>query len=377
MEFKCKSMLSVALLAACGLFVASCSDDSESSNPESGEQKLAAINSDFVNKTVLPTYTGLMKGCEGLVIILDAMEDDDDVEAACEAWKETRQYWEWSEAFLFGAASSYGIDPHIDTWPFDEAAFNSYMEKYSPSTNEDDAAILTEAIATGQSLTGFHAVEYLLFRDGAPRAYSDMTADEIWFCQTAAQDLCLNSIRLVAAWGGDLTEAEAAVLAEAELEPEDNFGEEMINAGKAGSRWKTVLQGSKQIILGCQNILDEVAHAKIGAPYTGEDVNYIESPHAYNSIQDFYDNTLSCVHALYGGLSQEKAYTTNSIMAYAYANYPEEAEDVTDAINTALAKVSAMKKPFVLYYQDASAGEAIDALEDFNDALSDLLEVME
>ena len=378
MELKFKSILGVAMLSACALVVSSCGDDDNKTNPENSQNNnLAAINADFVNKTVLPTYDGLMKGNEKLCAALSDMDDDKDVEAACAAWKEARQYWEWSEAFLFGAASSYGIDPHTDTWPFDRSAFDNYMAKYDPVNNEGDAAMLEEAIATGQNLTGFHAVEYLLFREGQPRKFEDMTEKEIWFCQTAANDLYLNSVKLVAAWGGELSEQEAQDLEDAEMEPEDNFGEEMINAGKAGSRWSTELAATKQIISGCQNILDEVAHAKIGAPHTGEDVDYIESPHAYNSVQDFLDNTLSCVHALYGGLGVTSEYTANSVMAYAYANYPTQAAAVTEALNNAVVKVKAMKTPFVLYYSDPSAGEAIDALEAFGEALGNLYSAME
>lgn len=387
MELKFKSILGVAVLSACTFVISSCGSDDNKQNPEQQPQggdsgvtakvKLSDVNADFVNKTVIPTYVGLMKGNEELCAALSDINDDADVQAACAAWKEARQYWEWSEAFLFGAASSYGIDPHTDTWPFDKSAFDNYMAKFDPVNNEADAATLAEAIATGQNLTGFHAVEYLLFREGQPRKFSDMTPNEIWFCQTAARDLYLNSIKLVAAWGGELSANEAQDLADAEMEPDDNFGQEMINAGKAGSRWSTELAGTKQIIGGCQNILDEVAHAKIGAPYTGEDVDYIESPHAYNSIQDFLDNTLSCVYALYGGLGVDAKYTDKSVMAYAYENYPKEAAAMTAAMNNTVAKVKAMKKPFVLYYSDASAGEAIAALEAFDEALGELYAVME
>lgn len=388
MELHFKTILGAAMLAACTFTVSSCSDDSKSEdqngNNGSGNETvvendanwISSINSDFVTLTVQPTYTGLMQGNEILMAALEDIDSDADVEAACVAWKVARQFWEWSEAFLFGAASSYGIDPHTDTWPFDVTAFNNYLAKYDPVNKPEDAALLEEAIATGQNLTGFHAVEYLLFRNGQPRKFADMTEKEIWFCQTAANDLYLNSVKLVAAWGGKLTEQEQADLEEAEMEPADNFGQEFINAGKAGSRWKTGIAGIKQIIGGCQNILDEVAHAKIGAPYTGEDVNYIESPHAYNSIQDFYDNTLSCVYALYGGLGKT-AYTDNSVMAYAYKKFPTEAANLTAAINTALQTVNQMKRPFVLYYQDESAGKAIEALEAFDGALDKLYEVIE
>ena len=38
---------------------------------------------------------------------------DTDVKAACEAFKAAREYWEKSEAFLFGAATDFNIDLHM------------------------------------------------------------------------------------------------------------------------------------------------------------------------------------------------------------------------------------------------------------------------
>lgn len=41
------------------------------------------------------------------------------IDAACEAFKDTRREWERSEAFLYGSASDNELDPHIDSWPLD------------------------------------------------------------------------------------------------------------------------------------------------------------------------------------------------------------------------------------------------------------------
>ena len=148
MELKFKSILGVAVLSACTFVISSCGSDDNKQNPDqpqggdsgvTAKVKLSDVNADFVNKTVIPTYVGLMKGNEKLCTALADINDDADVQAACTAWKEARQYWEWSEAFLFGAASSYGIDPHTDTWPFDKSAFDNYMAKFDPVNNEADA----------------------------------------------------------------------------------------------------------------------------------------------------------------------------------------------------------------------------------------------
>lgn len=373
MKQKFRSIVALALVATT---IVACKDDNN--NDDAVNTALQTANEMFVNQTVIPTYKGLADECAKMQDAIEAFaadKNDANLAKVCELWKTSRQYWEWSEAFLFGAASGYGIDPHIDTWPFDVTVFNNLMSKYHPATNEDDAAVIDQNVATGQNLTGFHALEYVIFRNGQPRAAADLTADEVYYCQSVAADLFLSACRLEAAWAGteNVAANKAKVLEENELEPEDFFGEEFKTAGQAGSRWKTIELAAIQIIEGCQDIIDEVAHSKIGAPHTGEDVNYIESPNAQNSIQDFYDNVMSCKHALYGGLNVSGAVPAeNSLMAYLQNVAPNEANFAMSALENALAKIDNMKRPFVLNYTDASAGEAIAALEDLDEALDAL-----
>ena len=373
---KQKTLLVMAAMMAAMLSFTACSDDDDDNNNENEqaakETFLAVTNQEMVSKTILPIYTNLMNANEQLVDAIGEMETQADVNKACELWKKARQYWEQSESFLYGPATDFGIDPHTDTWPFDRAAFDNYIKRYPDLVEDEDAqTIVAEAIATGQSLTGFHAVEYLLFREGQPRQVADITDNEAWFCLIAAEDLYLASVKLVSAWGGQLNEEQEEMLEDAEFESR-NYGENFINAGKAGSTYSTITLASVQILEGCQDIIDEVAHSKIGHPYTGEDKNYIESPHAYNSIQDFYDNVLSCAFSINGGTDKSTSYTATSLMAYAMAHYPTEAATVKAAFEEALKKVNAMKRPFVLNYQDKSAGEAIEALEALDDAIDAL-----
>ena len=295
------------------------------------------------------------------------------VREACGNWKLARADWEWSEAFLFGPAADYALDPHTDTWPFDKVQFDKYMKKFHPATDEDDAKQIDDAIATGQNLTGFHAVEYLIFRDGEPRKIADMTADEVYFAKSAAKDLYLSALKLTAAWGGEVSTDEQAMLDEVEYEPYA-YGEDFINAGNAGSKYSTVGLATRQIIAGAQDIIGEVRDSKIGSPATGADVNYIESPYARNSIQDFYDNIMSCKHALYGGWTVTGTPTANSLIGICLntTELRALAQDVESKLDIALNKIQSMKKPFVLYYTDQSARDAMSALDDLDDALDAL-----
>ncbi len=370
MKMNWKNMLTVAMMATVAMSVTSCDDDDNDDELSAKEKTLQVVNSNFVENTLQPTYEGLVEATGKMIENIEAK----DYAAAATSWKEARKYWEWSEAFLFGAASTYGIDPHIDTWPFEAASFENYMSRYNPATNESDAALLEEAIATGRNLTGFHAVEYLLFRNGAVR--TNLTDDEAWFAQAAAEDLYLNACKLVSAWNGDLTKDQEALLEEAEFEA-DAFGDEFKDAGFAGSRWKTVTAATVEIIEGCQKIIDEVAHSKIGAPYTGEDETYIESPHAYNSITDFYDNIMSVKNSLYGLTPSDNnkgitAPAVGSLITYSLVSAPTQTAKVTAALEAALLAIDNMPKPFVQNYKDAKVGLAIEALEALNSTLNDL-----
>lgn len=376
-----KKIINYSLIALCAVAISATSCESSHEKSEALtilESKFKATNTDFVEKTVKPTYRALADNDKKLVEQLSALKTDADVEKACNLWKVARQDWEWSEAFLFGPAGDYGIDPHTDTWPFDRTQFDKYMAKFHPATDESDAAIIDDAIANGQNLTGFHAVEYLIFRDGNARKLADMTAGEIYFAKGAAQDLYLSSLKLVSAWGGEVSADEQKLLDEVEFESKD-YGADFKNAGNAGSSYSTIVLATRQIIAGANDIIGEVRDSKIGSPATGEDVNYIESPHARNSIQDFYDNIMSCKHTLYGALTVSGTEPlANSLIGVCLdvKEFEAAAENVKTNMEAALKAIANMKKPFVQNYTHQSAKDAMTALDGLEKSLNALDELI-
>ena len=381
------SMMFAAALTFTMSFTSCDPDDNDEHVGTFKESALKEVNSSYVDNTIVATYRNLADYNKQLVADINAMSDDAGVEKACKTWKLSRKWWEFSEAFLFGAAGDYAIDPHTDTWPFDKKQFESYMKLYKNlqlggegEENELATKNINDAITNGQNLTGFHAVEYLIFRNGQARHFADLTSNEIYFAKGAAQDLYLSSLKLVSAWGGKVSADEQALLDEVEFESAINYGNNFKNAGNAGSTYSTVVLASKEIIAGANDIIGEVRDSKIGAPATGEDINYIESPHAYNSIQDFYDNIMSCKHALYGGCTVDGTTpNAKSLIGICLNNSKTKAaaENVMTNLENALNKIANMKKPFVLNYTDQSAKdamEALDGLEESLNALDDLLD---
>ena len=128
-----------------------------------------------------------------------------------------------------------------------------------------------------------------------------------------------------------------------------------------------------------RDIVGEVAGSKIGLPWSGQDASYIESPYAYNSIIDFYDNIVGCKNALYGAVDAETPNEQSLIyfcLNAGNATLKTQAQNVQKELENALAKIDAMKRPFAHYYTDASVKAAIDALDTLDEALEDMEETL-
>ena len=307
---------------------------------------------------------------------------------ACEDWKVARANWENTEAFLFGAADVYSIDPHTDTWPVAANDLADVLRDEKAMSNLDNF------IKTANSgILGYHGLEYVLFREGQPRKIDQITDLEYNYICAVAKDLYNATATLEAAWDSKESNAERQRIAkeyvathlaidddgnqEGSLGAFQNFGKAFKNPGTGD--WETALDATLEIISGCQDIIGEVGDSKIGLPYTGQDPSYIESPYAYNSIIDFYDNIISCKNALYG--SMDATTPNEKSLIYFCKNagnstLANQASNVMTKLDNALTKIKAMKAPFALNYSDSSCKVAIDALGELDDALGEMAETL-
>ncbi len=374
------SKLMIAGIAA--LSLAACSDSDE---PKSGEgtltakeQTLSDAVADYVDHTVLPTYSSMADAAVELMDLCRTMQTKhaagtlttSDIEAAGKAWKQSRKSWELSEAFLFGPAANHNIDPHIDSWPLDKAAMDDLLK--------DIRAGKTWSLSNngGYGLIGFHAVEYVLFELSADENTSlvhstDYTPEELEYLCAVAEDLCQQCVCLEACWAGtdNISARKQEILEEAELDYGEEYGWEMKNSGKAGSRFKTFQEAAEEILQGCIDIADEVGNTKIGRPHIGsseEDKNYIESPYSLNSIEDFADNIRSIENAYTGSLAGDA-----SVSDYINSVNADLDSRVRAAITAAIAAIELIPEPFAKNATGQLAGKAVEACGD------DLVEVLE
>ena len=374
--------LAVALMAT--LTLASCEKENNNDVVDDDMQAQAIVEQ-FVEHTVSPTYTALAANTEALANQLAALKanpTDAGVQQACETFLAAREQWEKSEAFLFGAAGDFGIDPHIDSWPLDEDAFNTLMS--SPAMLEALDAENGDVVAgerLGNALLGFHGIEYILFRNGQPRSANDITADQWKYVVAVAGDLRNRCYQLEVGWLGDAAPA-AHIEKLDDLEMpytvaggDYSYGENLKNAGVAGSTYSSRQAALMAILQGCSDIADEVGSSKIYAAWHGEDVTYIESPYSYMSITDFRNNIVSIQNAYMGGVASQRN-ESRSLHSYMHQMDATLDAKVVAAIENALAKIDAMPAPFALHYSDAANGEAVEACAELSDALGEAIDAV-
>ena len=433
-------MVLAGIVVAAGL--TACNEDNNESVKKLVEEQNAAIESltkVYLDKVVYPTYSDLATAATTLYEQIAALNaklksgtavTDKEVSDICASYKEARKYWEQSEAFLYGAASDFNIDPHIDTWPLAIETLREILVNAEQIARLDDAdpskAIeYARTTLSEDGQLGFHGLEFIFFRDGKPRSstyfngngtetyenyfvgYDVKAQTEVIYAKAVAGDLRDKCYQLEEAWEG--AKAPAAHKARVEACKESfgddygvttktglSYGEDLLAASTpksslASSSWKKVMETI--FISGCSNICGEVADQKMGQAYRAstsstvtyhegedgedeaDDPNYIESPYSYNSFADFYDNIMSIQNSLYGNIEATAGgYDTHSVMAYLEKYNKSQADELQDKLTAAL---KALKKclesgtPFVKNPGSSLVGAAIDAVGELDTALNE------
>ena len=326
------------------------------------ETYLRNVLSGVVSNVIIPTYTKLADDVEDLEKTLNGLTvqtiTQSQIDKACADFKQARQNWEQSEAFLMGAASDFDIDPTIDSWPLNRSLLLSYFNNGMNDEMLEDATIL-----------GFHALEFILFRNGQNRKVSELQgndtytnftsisgAKELAYAQTICTLLKQRCYQLQVAWQGE-TSANAARVAVVKAAGLDytteaglSYSENLLGAGTNSKSTFTSLKAAVAQVLSddegsCVGIANEVGTAKIANPFAAGDIAYVESPYSYNSITDFQDNLRSVRNVWYGS-------TNGSVAATSFAKFFEavgKQTTVESATLNAIGKIGAMPAPFVKY----------------------------
>ena len=329
------------------------------------ETYLRDVLKGLVNDVIVPTYTELADDVEDLEKTLNGLTvnsiTQSQINEACDDFLDARENWERSEAFLMGAASDFDIDPTIDSWPLNRSLLLNYFNNGMNDEMLEDATIL-----------GFHALEFILFRNGQPRkvaefqgndTYKNFTdvsgAKELAYAQTICKLLKERCYQLQVAWEGETARNAARVAAvkaaglDITTENGLSYGENLISAGvNAKSTFRSLKAAIAQVLSddegSCCAIATEVGTAKIANPFSAGDISYVESPYSYNSITDFQDNIRSIRNVWYGSTNGSAA--GKSFKGFFDAvGQSDVSSQCVDAFNNTITRIGQMPAPFVKY----------------------------
>lgn len=348
------------------------------------EADLDAAVAQYVDGVVLPTYKALAENNEALNNAVEQFRkapSDAAFEDVANAWLDSREPWESSEAFLFGPVADKGLDPNMDSWPLDQVSIVAILNsadwaalEWTGDYDEDD-----ENIEAVQSVRGFHTLEYLTFKDGEPRSVSAKTGStdpNTLEYADANKDAWANYMQAVAA----LLRADANTLYK-DWNESYNGGKSYADIFKAhdGTEgFNSAINCIEQIIDGCADIASEVGASKIGDPVglyedgkTQEALYAVESWYSWHSRDDYTNNIYSIRNAYYGSL--DGSVNANSISAL--VKKVDEAFDtkVKNAIQAAADAIQAIPQPFRNNIDSSEAKAAMDACGDLESLLTDEL----
>ena len=392
------------------------------SSANASKTEMGRVVANYLDAVVKPTYLELANKAD---ILYNACQNlytkrkagtltQNDIDIACDAFKEARKEWEQSEAFLYGAATDNEIDPHIDSWPLDHDQLTKALNdaKIIAGINgENPTKFVYDNNGNFDSVLGFHGLEFVLFRDGKNRTLAAFNAEketeegltsvttlnEAAFAAAVAGDLRNMTYLLEYGWlGKSIPAAHQGQLANAmwvingtrhqglspKLIPYRDYSKFATMEKGMFATWHETLNNI--FFGGCSNICEEVASQKLGQAYrkatgtgTAEDAaNYIESPYSKRSFQDYQDNIYSIKNTLYGVRGTENISTpaANSIMSFMKSNGYADYDNLNNALNEAISALESAKKSGIAFIDQpghAQVKNCIDKVDALNEALQE------
>lgn len=397
-------LLMMSFVGAAVVSFAACSDGEDDNDdvddpvvyPSASPESLEKIVNVYVDDVVYPTYARLADyadvladACSELYAAAEAGTMTQElIDAACEAFSDARVEWERSEAWLYGAAEDYNIDPHIDSWPLDQGQMADFLTDATMLAGikgSNPVLFVRQNNADFDTALGFHGLEFVLFRDGRNRTVEELSTydtmegltsvsgiDELAFLSAVAGDVRDKCFQLEYCWLGDESGddhydwlvAECSDIPSSQLfSPLGNsYGDNLKATGTSGGSYAS-WQACVANILdgGCSNICQEVYSQKLGQAYrvaTGQGgaddaLDYIESPYSKRSFRDYRDNIYSIKNSLYGTTDVDAAAPVqNSLLNFMEKYGYERTANLSVALNDAIDVLTSAMNSGIAFVDD-------------------------
>lgn len=337
--------LKLLMIVFFGLFSVSCSNDDEIL-PE--EEDYSSNLTNITNNVIVKNYETLKQKGEAMSAAADnvAIGNQSSLDAAKNAWKEMRIYWENSETTLYGPAGDemLGVDGNIDSWPIDLQFVTNVLNGSTPIT-------VSFIAIQDANAKGFHALEYLLWGIDGQKTADQLTSREIEYIKATAGYLKQQVTDLYNAWNPSGSNYAA------------NFTN--ANSGIYHSQTSALVQ----LVDGMAEIANEVGSGKMYDPMYGNNGSYSledeESRFSNNSKTDFADN-IRGIKYLYSGDYQ----TSSGLGLYEIVASKNQTLDteIKTAIDDAVAAINNIPGTFTTAVQNnrpqvENAIDKVNALE--------------
>jgi Uncharacterized iron-regulated protein len=374
-----KNMILALALIMLGFNFYSCDDTNSDDNDEEYEALYRQILTNYVDKTIIPTYKNMAEAALEMRAANEALKanpSDATMKAASDAWMKARIWWELSEAFLFGPVSedAFNVDAHIDSWPLE-------LEDIKAAIIEENGDVTgQEAWNKEEGVIGFHTAEYLLYRDGKSRPISELSEAELKYLTAVTDALVWDCMLVYVAWAGENN--VSAQIKAVFNENEDvvdfynsrpnfkNFGDKM----KLEASFYSSLEAAvTEISEGAKTIAEEVGATKIDAPYADKKIEEVESWYSWHSLDDYTNNIKSIKNAYLGG-TDDSSRTSVCLSSYVALVNPTLDNQVKNKIEECMTKIAAIGNGGKSFYEvvrdqinKAEVDAAVDACLELRD----------
>ncbi|NMO20190.1 peptidase M75 [Pyxidicoccus fallax] len=300
----------------------------------------------FADAVAVPTYERLATRLDALDAAARALRSEPTearLAAARQAWLAAREPWARSEAFLFGPADSDGHASALDSWPVDRAALDGVFA---------NDGVLTAESVRGLPATqrGFHAVEYVLFGEDGARAAESLTPRELEYLTLVTEEMKSVGAALTGAW----TQTTAG---------QPPYRDTLAGTGLSADAIEPAVRVSaKRMVDGVIDLLDEVATAKLTAPYEAKDPSLLENQFARASVSDLVEN-LRGVESVYLGHAADVAVQGQTLRDVVGFGTDVDAR-VRGELTQALQALEKLPEPFPEALGAPASADEIEAARD-------------
>lgn len=344
------TFLKAGLLVAAGVFVTSCSDDSDS-----GVSKKAVVRNyaNIVHQNYKDAYDDAVE-LETAITTFTTTPTDANFTAVKNKWKEARESYGTSEAFRFANGpiddETDGPEGLINAWPLDEA-FIDYVDGAANAGIINDAVafpIIDKATLEAENENGgetnvsigYHAIEFLLWGQ-------DLTAPSV---NQAGQRPYTDYV--VGAGGTATNQARRATYLRVCADLLTDHLDYLVEQWETGGEYRTLFlalpvdTAIKNIYLGITTLASaELAVERMDVALSNADQEDEHSCFSDNTHRDIYLNLKGIINVYKGeygsisGASLEDLVKNADIDTY---------NDTDASLNSCLTKMAAIQTPFDL-----------------------------